>query len=192
MKRLPSTVVFVLLAAGCAQTASDGGSALAREGATYTQAAKREYDLALSAMQSGDYAKAVVILEGIGVENGSHAGALTNLGIAYKHLDRLENAEDALRRAVTADPSNVVAYNELGLLYRREGQFAASRDAYETALKLRPDYGPSHLNLGILCELYLQDSECALRHYERYVLLAGSDDTPVPAWISALRQQELQ
>ena len=46
----------------------------------------------------------------------------------------------SLERAVELNPRHPVAYNELGMLYRKKGEFAAARASYEKALQQSPEF----------------------------------------------------
>jgi tetratricopeptide (TPR) repeat protein len=106
----------------------------------------------------------------------------------YARQERSE-AHGADEQALAGSPTNPFAYNELGIRHRRAGRFQQARDAYERALELRPDYSTAHLNLGILCELYLQHRDCAMRQYELYQRLSTVTDSQVNLWIEDLRQR---
>ncbi len=81
-----------------------------------------------------------------------------------------------------------MANNELGLLYRKSGKFNAARTAYENAIKDHPEYLPARRNLGVLCDLYLHDYECALRQFVEYLDLKPDDKT-VAIWVADVKQR---
>jgi Flp pilus assembly protein TadD len=107
--------------------------------------------------------------------------------VAQTHRDgSLEDSEQALKRATALDPSNALAWTELGVTLRQQGKFADARAAYEHALAANPDYAPAHRNLGVLLDLYLGDPAAALPEMERYKALTA-EDKPVSSWIAELR-----
>jgi tetratricopeptide (TPR) repeat protein len=79
---------------------------------------------------------------------------------------RWDEAIEAYRRVVAIDPTYAAAWNNLGLLLHRVGQYREARAAYEAALKQDPRCCESAYNLGSLDE----DEgriEDAVGHYRR-------------------------
>jgi len=111
-----------------------------------------------------------------------------NVAMAYVKIDKLEPAEKHLKTALDMVPDHPVVGNEYGLLLRKSGRFKEARDVYEMALKSYPEYFPIRRNLGILCDLYLNDQECALNQYEKYSE-AMPDDEQIRIWIADLRMR---
>lgn len=58
-----------------------------------------------------------------------------NLGWAYLELGRLEEAVDALRRSIAAQPLFCVGHLRLGLAYERKHEVASARDSFTQALE---------------------------------------------------------
>ena len=149
-------------------------------------ASRRDFDRAVAMLKDRDYDRAVDLLEKIIEQSPGVTAPYINIAIAYQHLGKPEQAEEHLKTALELFPGHPVACNEYGLLYRKTGRFAEARVVYEKAIARFPDYYPAHRNLGILCDLYLNDPACALDHYEIYSE-ARPQDKQVRFWIADLR-----
>jgi len=152
------------------------------------EAARGDFQRAVAMLNGGNYEQAVGLLEKVVEQSPGVSAPYINLAIAYRHLDNLEQAEVHLKTALNLVPGHPVACNEYGLLYRKTGRFKEARAMYEKALDRFPEYYPVHRNLGILCDLYLDDPECALEHYEIYGR-ARPEDEKVQLWIADLRNR---
>lgn len=150
------------------------------------EAFRRDFEHAVDMMKNQEYAKAIDLLEKVIEQSPNVTAPYIDIAIAYQHIDKPEQAEENLKAALRLVPDHPVACNEYGLLYRKTGRFADARAIYEKAIARFPDYYPVHRNLGILCDLYLNDPECALEHYEIYSE-ARPEDKQVKLWIADLR-----
>ncbi len=106
-------------------------------------------------------------------------------------MGKLEEAEKSIKKALELEPEHPVANTEYGVLLRKAGRFAEAREVYERTLKRYPAFLPARKNLGILCDLYLRDLECALTHYRVYSAAVPDNET-VRIWIADLEQRRAQ
>lgn len=147
------------------------------------QAVLSEYQYALSLMQSGENEQALQKLAVMVKKYPNMSGAFTNLGIIYLKEARYQDAKQVLLQATTISPANAAAYNHLGIAHRGLGEFNEAKQSYLQALKLNPKYANAHLNIGILYDLYLNELQSALKHYQSYQELSSSPDATVEKWI---------
>ncbi len=150
------------------------------------EASRRDFDRAVRMMEDEEYKQAAGLLEKIIEKSPGVTAPYINLAIACRHLGEKERAEEYLKTAMNLIPEHPAACNEYGQLLRRTGKFSESRAVYEKGIAGFPDYYPLHKNLGILCDLYLDDPPCALEHYEIYSR-AVPEDKQVKLWIADLR-----
>lgn len=165
--------------------AQDGTAFTITEQARIGGEARAQYDSALQLLDRERYSQAIPLLLEVADKAPDVTAPYINLGIAYGRIGDFERAEANLKKALELNPSHPVVYDELGLLYRETGRFAAARESYEKALEIYPGFHFAQRNLGILCDIYLNDLPCALTHYEAYSR-AEPDDKEVPKWIADL------
>ncbi|MGH0035498.1 MAG: tetratricopeptide repeat protein [Myxococcota bacterium] len=149
---------------------------------------RSDFERAVEAVDAGDYARGIELLVEVTGAAPHVTAAHIDLAIAYRLAGDLPKAEASLRRALELNPRHPVAHNELGIVQRRSGRFAEARASYEKALDLQPDFHFARRNLAILCDLYLEDDECALSQYQSYVE-AFPHDEEVAMWMADLKNR---
>ena len=82
-----------------------------------------------------------------------------------------EDAIEAYQRVVAVEPSYAAAWNNLGLLHHRMGQYTEAQEAYEAALRAQPSCAEAAYNLGSLCE-DLGELPASIRYYLRALELS--------------------
>jgi tetratricopeptide (TPR) repeat protein len=185
---------------GCAAPGGAAGDAVAASSAVPDAAAgqavpevrgenARAFAAATEALQGGRLVEAETLLLEITEDQPELAGPWINLSEVYLARGRDDEARSALSRAVAANPRNCAARTELGVLLRRQGEFAAAEAQYRACLESAPDYQPAYLNLGILYELYLGRFEEALEAYRGYQRLASEPDARVAGWVVDLERR---
>jgi Flp pilus assembly protein TadD len=145
-----------------------------------------EYETALSFLQQGRQDEGIALLERVAAATPELSAPRIDLGIAQHRAGDLEAAETNLLLALEANPEQPVAYNELGIIYRKTGRFLDARESYESALAVYPGFHFARRNLAILCDLYLGDLDCALENYEAYMETVPSDEE-ASMWIADIR-----
>jgi tetratricopeptide (TPR) repeat protein len=74
---------------------------------------------------------------------------LTTLGIcAHRQTSRWSSGEPLFLHALAVTKNNFVAYNGLGVVYSDLGRLQESIEAYQQAIKIKPDYVDAYINLG--------------------------------------------
>jgi len=205
---LVGLVILVSFAAGCAVTKPQSSQAIteqktadtektitrlegSRTGFVITETPKfltswsNDFERAVNLMQEGKEKQAMPILEEIVRQSPNVTAPYINLAMIYRHAGQYEQAEKLLQEALKLVPGHPVANNEYGLVLRQTGRFEEAREVYEATLQMFPEYLPVHRNLGILCELYLGDTACAIEHYTIYSKAKPENQT-VALWIADL------
>lgn len=143
----------------------------------------------VSAIEEEDWVMAENQLLALQQRYPEYSAISFNLGIVYLKMHKPEAAEAAFRQAIANNPDNLEAYNYLGTLLRQQGRFIDAKTLYMEALEIQPEHADTHLNLGILCDLYLSKLKQARNHYETYQTLQQEPDRKVAAWIADINNR---
>ncbi len=150
---------------------------------------RREFENAASMLNEGKTDKAIEILTKVIERSPRVTAPHIDIAKAYMRTGKPDLAEQHFKAALALVPNHPVASNEYGLLLRKGGRFKEAREIYEKAIENFPEYLPLHRNLGILCDLYLNDTACALKQFEIYSQAMPGDEK-VKIWIAELQMRK--
>ncbi len=151
------------------------------------EAASEEFSKALKSMAEKKYDQAEERLLEMAKQYPDLPGVYANLGILYTQTERDKEAQESFKRALELKPNFPAVLNNLAYLHRTQGRFELALKTYEHALKVDPSYADTHLNLGILYDLYLLDPVNALRQYQVYLDMTNAPESdPVRKWVADL------
>ena len=169
------------------ETRDESGFTITEE-VVVSDAMRSDFESAVRLLEQEEYESGIALLLEVTAAAPQVTTAHLDLGIAYGRVNDLERAEASIKRALDLNPHHPVAHNELGILYRRSGRFKKARKSYEKALAAHPDFHFARRNLAILCDVYLLDPDCAMKHYELYTQAVPSDEAAA-MWKADLRNR---
>ena len=71
------------------------------------------------------------------------------MGSALKELDKLDEAIEALNKAISIKPDYAEAYYNLGNTFREKGKLNRAIETYTKAVSIKLDYAEAYNNMGI-------------------------------------------
>ena len=176
---------FLVLFNGCVPQ-SGNSSRIKSENVVVSNDVQKTFDQAIVLLEQEQYDTAISLLETVIESEKRLTAPYINLAMAYRETGDEKQAEENLLKALAIDQAEPVANNELGILYRKQGRFEDAKKAYSNALAEHPDYLPVIKNLGILCDIYMRDPQCALEQFEKYRQQVPDDKT-IEIWIADLK-----
>ncbi len=182
-------VIFLSACAGNNIKEDTGGISKGMPFISVDSAVEKDFNHAVSLMQSNNNELAVTILKTVVAREKRLPVPFVNLAIAYNRLGEKQLAEDNLVNALKLDASHAEANNELGMIYRKAGKFKEARKVYENAIEAHSAYLPAKKNLGILCDLYLHDFDCAYEQFSTY-LEARPNDKKMKIWVADVERRQ--
>jgi tetratricopeptide (TPR) repeat protein len=147
-----------------------------------------KFNQAVKKISSKKYDEAIELLIEVTSKTDKHSAPYINLAIAYSETGKIKDAENVLLKAVKINPTHPVTNNELGLVYRKTGRFSEAKKIYEHVIKNHPQFLPARKNLGILCDLFMNDLGCAIEQYEAYLNVRPYEKN-IKIWLTDLKRR---
>lgn len=185
---------YVLLAIAFMITSCSTTPTQSQKNATITKSSLSEDDLkiyreAMSQITAGTPNKAKQSLQKLTQSNPGHFGSWINLATVSYNEKNLQEASMALEHAKAIDPNPAEIYNLAGLINVEKGEYNDAEKNYTAAITRNNNYAAAHYNLALLYDLYYQDMENAVIHYEKYLSLSDNTDKATSSWVNELKQK---
>ena len=71
------------------------------------------------------------------------------MGVTFKEQGKLDEAIEALNKALSIKPDYAEAYNNIGVTFKEQGKLDEAIEAYNKALSIKPDYADAYNNIGV-------------------------------------------
>jgi len=121
-------------------------------------------NLAKLYLQKGDFETAVMLYEDIVKVNKTYEN-LFNLAMAYKNLQRIDDAERTYLEALKLNPNGHEAYYNLAYLAFYNNEPYKAVECYKKALEIKPDDWETKYFLGLAC-MQVKDYKNGLENFE--------------------------
>ena len=171
------------------QTASPKKEEASETAAQVPDAAQALFDSAVAAQRAQHWDAAEKQFQQLTEKYPQLSGPHLNLALLYAQTQRPQLAETEFKRTLQINPDNIAAYDQYGIWLRGQNRMADAEAIYLQALARAPDHADTHLDLGILYDLYMGKLPQALAQYQRYLALTGDDKSPVRGWVIDLQRR---
>ncbi|MCF6193340.1 MAG: tetratricopeptide repeat protein, partial [Kangiellaceae bacterium] len=122
------------------------------------------------------YAGAIKLLDSVQLKYPQLSGPDYQKARIYFNQGKLELALKAVDFSLLNNTRNYYSLNLKGIILREQGKFEEAREIYFMAIEAYPPYPNSHLNLGVLADIYMRDLPLALLQYREYMKLTFNKD----------------
>jgi len=152
-----------------------------------TKVQREIYRDGVTALYNKNYATAEKIFKDFIHHKPELAGAYSNLALIHFKKKEYTKSMALANQAIQLNPKQSQAYNLRGQLYIIEGEIHKAKDDYSRSIELKPGYANAQYNLALLYDIYLQEIELAIKHYEIYLSLLKKPDEATIEWVNHLK-----
>jgi len=150
---------------------------------------KKVYKEVANLSRAKKYTQAINLLNNLQSKYPQLSGSDYQKARIYFEQNKLDDALKAVESSLKNNQRNYYALNLKGIILREQGRFDEAREIYLIAIEIYPPYPNSHLNLGILADIYMRDLSLALIQYREYLSLLGNNDETVANWVLELERR---
>jgi len=128
------------------------------------------------ARESVEVASQVQTLKEIVKKNPKNLPAWVELGNLYFDSDRPKEAIEAYSRYLAVKPDNPDVRTDMGIMYRKMGQFDRALEEFRKAAQIDPKHANSRYNIGIVLLHDKHDMKGAINAWEDYLKVDPSSE----------------
>jgi len=111
-------------------------------------------------------------LEGIVKNDPQNYNAWKTLGDNYFDTELFQKSVDSYRKALDINNADPNVWTDMGVMYRRLGDFTMALEAFEEAIQRGPDHTVSRLNKGVVYIYDLKDLDKGIAAWEDFLRVA--------------------
>lgn len=178
--------IFLTSCSGTTETSSVPSSGISP--LEQTDSERSLYKKAITFLNNDKLDAAKEIFLGFTTERPELAGPHANLAVIALKNNQPEEALKLVKFALTKNPKLAQALNLLAYLEQINGEIRAAEKHYKEAIQSNKNYAIAHYNIALLYDVYLQDVESAIPHYERYMKLINNQDKKTADWLEQLKR----
>ena len=136
---------------------------------------EKEIDKIYNLIEKGEYARAKELLSGIITENEKDVDALKLVALCEVNVENYEDARKILEDIIKYKQDDAICWYYLGCCYDNLGQLIEAKHAYNTVIKLRPEYVDVYKSMAIV-QIKAQEPKKALEYVEEGLKYTDKDD----------------
>ena len=166
------------------ETSKQAGDGLTQEPVKIDDKIFRE---AITALEENELSKAQRLFTTFIRQNPKLSGAYINLALIHFKQKKYSRSIELINKAIKLNPDQAPAYNLRAQINIQNGKIKDAKSDYLKAIRINPEYVNAQYNLALLYDIYLQEIELAIKHYEIYQSLIKRPDEANQEWITHLK-----
>lgn len=186
--KLCLSLVLALVITACSNSPASKGKQMPT--AQSTESSVEElmiYKDAIIALNNNELDKAEELFTTMSERQPNIAGPWANLALIEIKRENLAQAELYVKTALDNNADMPQALNLSGYLAQKQGKINVAKNYYLQAINNKPDYALAHYNVALLYDVYLQDIEQAIKHYQLYLTHIEQKDEATENWLEGLK-----
>lgn len=186
-------LAFIAMLSACTnesvKEAADNSSSQAMKttSQSVTKYDREKYRNGITALNNNELSKAQRIFNEFIRNKPELAGAYSNLALVHYKKNEFDKSFKLVNKALELNHKQAQALNLRAQIYITEGEIHKAKDDYLLAVKLKPEYINAQYNLALLYDIYLQEVELAIKHYNIYLSLLKRPDDKTIEWVKHLK-----
>ncbi len=150
---------------------------------------KKAYKQAASLIKQKKLPKALNLMIKIKAKYPQLSGPNYQMARIYLLQKKHEKAIEQVDVSLTKNTRNYYSLSLKGVILKAQGKFKDAKASYLQAIQIYPYYSKSHLNLGVLADVYLGELDLALSEYKTYMKLTSNKDKKVANWVLEVKRR---